>query len=236
MTYDAVANLGERDRTRPTPLRGVTIADHDAIVADVIARSQAHRDRLIRRRRLFAFRRVSGRFLDRTAANLFVVSRFVVLLSTVWLWCGIGAVLEASDRWLRNGWRPSFDERYRHGLSALSSDLSRSHPPRLPDPLAATVDLAFDATPSMVVYATVLLVSVALVRRRMLGWPLLLTEVGRIVVAVIGTAAAFGYVAHVLRTRGLPLVDAMSAIGVVQTIVVIVVVLVAVRIASTIRD
>jgi hypothetical protein len=70
----------------------------------------------------------------------------------------------------------------------------------------------------------------------MLGWPLLLTEVGRIIVAVIGTAAALGYVAHVLRTRGLPLIDAMSAIGVVQTIVVIVVVMVAVRIAAHVRD
>ena len=236
MTYDAVANLGERERTRPTPHCGVTIADHDAIVADVIARSQAHRDRLTRRRRRYAFGRTLGRLLDRIAANLVVVSRFVVLLSTVWLWCGIGAVLEASGHRLRNGWRPSFDERYRRGLSALSSDLSRSHPPRLPDPLAATVDWAVGATPSMAVYATVLLVSVALVRRRMLGWPLLLTEVGRIVVAVIGTAAALGYVAHVLRTRGLPLIDAMSAIGVVQTIVVIVVVMVAVRIAAHVRD
>jgi hypothetical protein len=230
-----MANL-DRPRSYPTPLHGVTIADHDAIVADVIARSQAHRDRITRRRRRYAFGRGLDRLLDRTAVNLIVVSRFVVLLSAVWLWCGIAAVLEASGHRLRNGWRPSFDERYRHGLSALSSDLSRSHPPPLPDPLAATVDWALGITPSMVVYATVLLVSCALVRRRMLGWPLLLTEVGRIVVAVIGTAAALGYVAHFLRTRGLPLIGAMSAIGVVQTVVVIIVVLVAVRVASTIRD
>ena len=183
----------------------------------------------MRRRRWHAFGRRAGRFLDRTAANLVVVSRFVVLLSTVWLWCGIGAVLEVSGHWLGHGWRAPFDDRYRQALSGLSSDLSRSHPPRLPDSFLGW-------SPSLIVYATVLLICCALVRRRMLGWPLLLTEVGRIVVAVVGTVAAFGYVAYLLRTRGLPLIDAMSAIGVVQTVVVIVGVLVAVRVAARLRD
>jgi hypothetical protein len=183
----------------------------------------------VRRRRWHAVRRRGGRFLDRTAANLVVVSRFVVLLSTVWLWCGIAAVLEASGRRLRNGWRAPFDDRYRQALSGLSSDLSRSHPPRLPDTV-------LDWTPPVLVYATVLLVCCALVRRRMLGWPLLLTEVGRIIVAVVGTVAAFGYVAHLLRTRGLPLIGAISAMGVVQTVAVILAVLVAVRIVARLRD
>ena len=179
---------------------------------------------------------MTRRLLDRTAARLVVVSRLVVLLSTVWLWCGIGAVLEASGHRLRNGWRAPFDDRYRHGLSALSSDLSGSHPPRLPDPFATSVDWATGSAPSMVVYAAVLLVGCVLVRRRMLGWPLLLTEVGRIVVAVVVTAAALGYVAHVARTRGLPLIGAMSAIGAFPTIAVIVVVAVAVRVAARLRD